>query len=104
MPIVVKTVVPPFFDRFSPFPTVFPADLNRDSFDKSGVAPFRISATPSENGENRKNGEPAKDPSLEGHQPKSIERSSGGLAQESLELGDAACVFFRGGSPGFADW
>ena len=40
MPIVVKTVVSPFFDRFSPFSTVFPSGLNRDSFDQSGVAPF----------------------------------------------------------------
>jgi hypothetical protein len=56
MPIVVKTVVPPFFDRFSPFSTVFPAELSRDSFGKSGVAPFSGRAAPLKNGENGENG------------------------------------------------
>ena len=54
MPIVVKTVVSPFFDRFSPFSTVFAAELIRDSFGKSGVGPFSISSTPLKNGENGK--------------------------------------------------
>jgi hypothetical protein len=36
----VKILVPPFFDRFSPFSTVFPADPNRDSPEESGARPF----------------------------------------------------------------
>jgi hypothetical protein len=59
MPIVAKTVVSPFFDRFSPFSTVFAAELIRDSFGKSGVGRFSISSASLENGENRKNGEPS---------------------------------------------
>jgi hypothetical protein len=59
MPIVVKTGVSPFFDRFSPFSTVFPAALSLDSSGKSSVAPFSVSSAPLENGENRKNGEPS---------------------------------------------
>jgi len=31
---------PPFFDRLSPFSTVFPAALIRDSFDETRVGPF----------------------------------------------------------------
>jgi len=27
----MKSLVPPFFDHFSPFSTIYPADLNRDS-------------------------------------------------------------------------
>src|SRR5262245_11203468 len=35
-----KTLVPPFFDRFSPFSTVFPGGPDRNLFDDSGVRPF----------------------------------------------------------------
>jgi hypothetical protein len=31
---------PPFFDRLSPFSTVFPVARIRDSFDESRAAPF----------------------------------------------------------------
>jgi hypothetical protein len=39
MPIV-KTQQKPFSHRLSPFSTVFPAALIRDSFDESRVGPF----------------------------------------------------------------
>src|SRR5438445_10466082 len=51
-----KTLVPPFFDRFSPFSTGFPPGLRRDSFDESRVGPFSGFATPLENGEIGENG------------------------------------------------
>jgi hypothetical protein len=55
MPIV-KTQQKPFSHRFSPFSTVFPADLTRDSLDETRVAPFRGPPAPIKNGENGKNG------------------------------------------------
>src|SRR5690242_2558683 len=35
-----KALVAPFFDRFSPFSTVFPGGLDRNLFDDSRVRPF----------------------------------------------------------------
>src|SRR5258708_18272303 len=47
-----KTLVPPFFDRFSPFLTVFPAAADRDPGGDSRVQPFSARLAPSKNGEN----------------------------------------------------
>jgi len=51
-----KVACPPFFDGFSPFSTVFPIELNRESLDESGIGPFSGSPAPSRNGGNGENG------------------------------------------------
>jgi hypothetical protein len=45
-------LVKPFSCRFSPFSTVFPTTLIRESFDDAGVGPFPAPYAPFENSEN----------------------------------------------------
>ena len=47
-----KALVPPFFDRLSPFLTVFPTTANRDSLGDSRFQPFSAPSPPSKNVEN----------------------------------------------------